>query len=106
MQGTLSRFSALWSQGKYRDAFREIVVFLFAVDSIGSIFTRAIIWFVIAAVIIVSMDTFSKNREPAANLKSNLGFFLLFLIVGGALLYLLFGFAPFLTTVNAQTAPN
>lgn len=90
--------------GHYREALREIVIFLFAVDSIGSIFTRGAIWFGIAIAIMVGVDSFDKHKEDAAGLKSSLGFFLLFIVLGGALIYLLFGFVPFVTagTVSAQ----
>lgn len=98
MNQSLSKFSDYWSLGMYREAFREMVIFLFAVDSIGSIFLRGGIWFGIAIVIMASTDQFQKTQDAGSILRTNLGFFLLFLVVGGTLMYLLFGFAPFLTT--------
>lgn len=74
--------------------FREIVIFMFAVDSVGSIFLRGGIWFGIAIVIMASTDQFQKYQDTGTVLRTNLGLFLLFLIVGGGLMYLLFGFAP------------
>jgi hypothetical protein len=104
MATTLQNFADLWSQGRIKDALREVVIFLFAVDSVGSIFLRGGIWFGIAIVIMASTDQFQKFQDSGAVLRTNLGFFLLFLIVGGALMYLLFGFAPFLTTTAAPTS--
>lgn len=103
MNDLITRFKLLWNNGHYREALREVVIYLFAVDSIGSVFTRGALWFGITIAIIVGMDSFNKNRGEGANVKTSLGFFLLFLILGGGLIYLLFGFAPFLTTVNASS---
>lgn len=72
--------------------FREIVQSFFAVDSIWSIVLRAGLWFGIAIVIIASTDVANPERSTKT-LKSNLGFFLLFILLSGGLLYLLFGFA-------------
>jgi len=70
---------------------QQAVQLLFAVDSIWSIVLRGAIWFVIALVIIVSAD--NPNPEKSLkNLKSNLGFFLMFIVLSGGLIYLLFGF--------------
>lgn len=91
-----------WSKGLYRESFREIAIFLFAVDSIGSIFSRGIIWFAIAISIIIGVDTYDKHKGEAVGVKSTLGLFLAFLVLGGVLMYLLFGFAPYVTTVQAQ----
>lgn len=104
MNGSLQKFTQYWQQGMFREAFREIVIFMFAVDSVGSIFLRGGIWFGIAIVIMASTDQFQKYQNSGTVLRTNLGFFLLFLIVGGALMYLLFGFAPFLTTTTASTS--
>ena len=90
-----------WSKGMYRESLREVAIYLFAVDSIGSIFSRGAIWFAIAIAIIAGVDTYDHHKGESAGLKSTLGLFLLFLILGGGLMYLLFGFAPFVTTVQA-----
>lgn len=63
----------------------------FAVDSIWSVVTRGLIWLGIALVIIVSMDKPDPDQS-IKQLKSNLGFFLMFIFLGGGLIYLLFGF--------------
>ncbi len=101
MNEFLFEFQRLWKDGNYQAAMREVVIFLFAVDSIGSIFLRGGVWFGIAIVILASTDKFQKYQDNGSTLRTNLGFFLLFLIVGSALMYLLFGFAPFLTTTDS-----
>jgi len=73
------------------ELLRELAIKAFAVDSVWSIVLRAGIWFGLALVIIISADAISPDRINK-NLKSNLGFFLMFICVSGALIYLLFGF--------------
>jgi hypothetical protein len=73
------------------ETVQEIVRSLFAVDSIWSLVFRAVIWFAIAVVIIVSTDV-ANPQKSSKNLKSNLGFFLLFLVLSTGLVYFLFGF--------------
>lgn len=70
---------------------QEILRQAFAVDSIWSVVTRGVIWLAIALVIIVSMDK-PDPQQSVKDLKSNLGFFLMFTILSGGLIYLLFGF--------------
>lgn len=79
-------------------ALQEIITSIFAVDSIWSVVLRGAIWLGVAIVIIVSADSVNPDMS-ARKLKSNLGFFLMFLVLSGGLIYLLFGF-----TVNAQAA--
>ena len=74
-----------------QEALRPVVQSLFAVDSIWSVVLRGGIWFGIAMVIIVSADAANPDKS-LKNLKSNLGFFLLFIILSGVLVYTLFGF--------------
>lgn len=73
------------------EAFQEILRSVFAVDSIWSVVARGVIWLGIALVIIISMDK-PDPRQSAADLKANLGFFLMFTVLTGGLVYLLFGF--------------
>ena len=73
------------------EQIREILIKAFAVDDIWSVVIRAVFWFLIAIVIIVSMDK-AKPEDSYTNLKSNLGFLLLFVVLSGGLVYLLFGF--------------
>jgi len=63
----------------------------FAIDSIWSVVTRGLIWLGIALIIIVSMDK-PDPQQSMKDLKSNLGFFLMFIFIGGGLIYMLFGF--------------
>jgi hypothetical protein len=73
------------------ETLRPLVQSLFAVDSIWSVVLRGAIWFGIAMVIIVSTDVANPDKS-LKSLKSNLGFFLVFLILSGVLVYTLFGF--------------
>jgi hypothetical protein len=73
--------------------FLELVKTFFSVNSVGSILLRAAIWFVVALVIIASTDTGGSKYGPR-NIRANLGFLLLFLVLGSGLVYLLFGFVP------------
>lgn len=78
---------------------RELVISFFAVDSVWSIVLRAGVWFAIALVIIISTDV--ANPSASGSLKRNLGFFLLFLVLSGGLIYLLFGFTALQSTPTA-----
>lgn len=73
------------------EALRQLIVSLFAVDSVWSVVLRGILWLAISLVIIISTDA-PNYATTQRKLKSNLGFFLLFLIVTGGLIYLLFGY--------------
>ena len=72
------------------DVIKELVTKAFTVDSIWSVVLRGIIWIVIAMIIIISVD--SPNSDLSSKkLKANLGFFTMFLLLSGGLVYLLFG---------------
>lgn len=71
---------------------------MFAVDSIWSIVLRGVVWLIIALVIIVSSDQ-ADPEDSLRSLKANLGFFLMFLVLSGGLLYLLFGFTSTPTAI-------
>ncbi|HEX9817676.1 MAG TPA: hypothetical protein VGA89_02175 [Patescibacteria group bacterium] len=73
------------------EQLREIIQQAFAIDSIWSVVTRGAIWLGVALVIIVSMDK-PNPKESVKDLKSNLGFFLMFIFLTSGLVYLLFGF--------------
>lgn len=64
---------------------------IFDPTSVWSVVARAVIWFVIAGVIIVSVDK-PRPEQTHRSLKKNLGSFLLILTIGGGLIYLLFSF--------------
>lgn len=75
------------------EQLQPIINAIFSVNSIWSVVARGAFWFVIAIVIIVSAD--NPNPEKSLkDLKSNLGFMMLFLVLSGGLIYLLFGFMP------------
>lgn len=83
------------------EQLRGIVISFFAVDSIWSIVLRGGVWFAIALVIIISTDV--ANPSASGSLKRNLGFFLLFLVLSGGLIYLLFGFTAMQSAPAADT---
>jgi len=70
---------------------QAIVRGFFQIDSIWSVVLRAGIWFAIGLVVIISTDT-ANFQNSQSSLKKNLGLFLLFLLLSGGLMYLLFGF--------------
>lgn len=71
---------------------QELVHQAFAVDSIWSIVVRGGLWLLVAIIIIISTDHPDPDKS-IKNLKSNLGFFLMFIFLTGGLVYLLFGFS-------------
>jgi len=70
---------------------QNIIISLFAIDSLPGVAFRAFIWFIIAILIMVisSKPNFNKTRK---NLKSNLGFLFIFIALATTLIYMLFGF--------------
>jgi hypothetical protein len=75
----------------YMEVFSNIMASMFRVDSIWSVVIRAVIWFAVATVIIVSVDN-PNSEKSMKDLKSNLGFLIMFLVLSGGLVYLLFGY--------------
>ena len=81
------------------DILSKVIAVVFAADSIWSVVIRGAIWLAIALVIIASLD----QPDPATsfkNLRSNLGFLLLFIVLSGTLVFLLFGFTPLAAAKN------
>lgn len=75
------------------EELQNLAVALFSANSIWSVVARAALWFVVAGVIIVSTD--SPNPEQAQKkLRTNLGFILLFMVLSGGLMFLLFSYVP------------
>lgn len=72
---------------------QSVVQSMFEVTNIWSVVLRGVIWFVIAGSIIISTDT-PRPETSGKKLRQNLGFVLLFLVLSGTLVYLLFGYAP------------
>lgn len=75
------------------EVLQNIAVSMFKVDSIWSVVLRAGIWFAVAIVVIVSTDN-PDPEKSLKNIKSNLGFLALFIMLSGGLVYLLFGYQP------------
>ena len=70
--------------------FKQLATDFFDVTSVWSVVFRAIIWIVISVLILMATD----NPDPEkikGSIKSNLGFFLLFILVSTSLIMLLFG---------------
>ncbi len=88
----LPNLTLLWHI-KAMDTIRELVTSLFAVNSIWSVVFRGFIWLVVSIIIIVSVDN-PNAQDSLKNMKANLGFFFMFLILGTVLVYLLFGMSP------------
>lgn len=72
---------------------QNLVVAMFSANSIWSVVARAAIWFVVAGVIIASTDNPNPD-EGHKKLRTNLGFFVLFLVLSAGLMFLLFSYAP------------
>lgn len=72
------------------DAIKDLITKAFTVDSIWSVVLRGVIWVVIAMIIIISVDSPDSDLS-SRKLKANLGFFTMFLLLAGGLIYLLFG---------------
>ncbi|MBU0975058.1 hypothetical protein KKD03_05160 [Patescibacteria group bacterium] len=73
------------------EIFRNILESMFRLDSIWSVVIRALIWFAVAIVVIVSVDNPNSDKS-LKDLKSNLGFLAMFVVLSGGLVYLLFGY--------------
>ena len=73
------------------DKVQSLIETAVNVNSVWSIVLRGAIWLVIALIIIVSVDN-PNSQAASKKLKANLGFFLMFMILSGGLIYLLFGF--------------
>ena len=72
---------------------QNIAQALFSVNSVWSIILRGTIWTVMSLVILVATDN-PNIEQSVENVKSYLGFFLIFIVVSTSLIYLLFGFVP------------
>jgi len=74
------------------EVLEQIYLAVFSVNSIWSVVARGVLWFIIAIVIMVSLDKADPDKAQTS-LKSNLGFLLMFLVLSGVLMYLLFGYS-------------
>jgi hypothetical protein len=84
---------------------RNLVQAAFAIDSIWSVVLRGAIWLGIALVIIVGSDAANPDKS-LKSMKANLGFFLLFVLVTGGLVYFLFGFNISATAAGSAAGPS
>jgi hypothetical protein len=75
------------------DTLRTIFEAAFSINNIWWLVIKASIWFAIALIIIIKTDS-PDPEKSLKNLKSTLGFFLMFIALTGGLLYLLFGQVP------------
>lgn len=75
------------------EQLQSVAVALFSANSIWSVVARAALWFVVAGVIIASTDS-PRPEQNNKKLRTNLGFILLFLVLSGGLMFLLFSYAP------------
>lgn len=80
------------SMAGFLDSLQPFVISLFAADSLSSVILRGLVWLAVSVVIIISTDS-PNIQTTQRNLKSNLGFFLMFLVLTSGLMYLLFGFS-------------
>lgn len=71
---------------------REILISLFSVNSIWSVVARGVLWFGVALIIIMSVDANPDIEKSTRNLKANLGFFFLFVVLSSVLTLFLFDF--------------
>jgi len=68
-------------------------VSLFTVNSIWSVVIRGVLWFAVATTIITTTDI-PHPEQSLKQLKSKLGFLMMFIVFGGGLFFLLFSYAP------------
>ncbi|MEK7458469.1 MAG: hypothetical protein AAB612_03250 [Patescibacteria group bacterium] len=66
---------------------------LFSVDSIWSFVFQTVVWFAVCFVMIANTDV-AKPERNYKHLKQNLGLMLMFILLSGGLLFILFGRTP------------
>lgn len=74
-------------------AVQEIFQAVFDLNQVWWLVIKAGLWFAVTLLIIIKTDT-PEPEESFKDLKSTLGFFLMFILVSTGLLYLLFGQVP------------
>jgi len=74
-------------------ALEQFLRWIFIVDSIWAVIMQAAIWFIICVVIIVSTDNHDQDATTH-KVRTNLGYLSLFLVLAGALFFMLFGYTP------------
>ncbi len=73
------------------DKVNSFLSMLLTPTSIWSIIMRGVIWLAASIALLVYLGRSDSNQD-FKNLKSNLGFFLMFFTLAGGLIYLLFSF--------------
>lgn len=68
-------------------------------DSIGSIIIRAIIWLILVTILAVGVG----KGKSMSRIKSEAGFFLLFIVLTAVAIYFSFGFIPTVTSIEEET---
>ncbi len=71
---------------------RQILLELFAIDSISALGFRAFLWFVISLFIIRMNAYIDIKPENGQNLKAILGYIFLFIFISTAYVYSVYGF--------------
>jgi hypothetical protein len=80
----------------------DIIINLIKVDSIWSIVIRAVIWLVLISIFAYGA---AKNKSQS-RVRAEAGFFLLFIILTGVTLYLVFGIIPTVSSApSAHVSP-
>jgi hypothetical protein len=74
----------------------EFIITHLQADSIGSVIIRGVIWVILVTIIAYGVG----KGKSMTRIKSEAGFFLLFLILASAAIYVAFGFIPTLTTIE------
>jgi len=72
------------------ESIKQLAIDFFDVTSVWSVVFRAIIWIIISVLILMATDN-PHPEKIKGNIKSYLGFFLLFVLVSTSLVILLFG---------------
>lgn len=72
------------------DNFSETLINLVAVDSIGSIIIRGLIWLVLVSIIAVG----TAQGKKMSQIRNETGLFLLFIVLTGVSIYFVFGIIP------------
>lgn len=75
------------------EMLRAVYESILTPTSIWSVVARGALWFVVAIVVLASVDK-PDPEKSLKDLKSNLGFLVLFIVLSGTLMYLLFGYSP------------
>lgn len=79
-----------------QEAISNFIIDNLQADSIGSIILRAVVWVILVTIFAIGV----AQGKSMTRVKSEAGFFLLFLVLTAAAIYFAFGFIPTLTTIE------